>query len=776
MNSEYKPTIHQIAFIGNYLPRQCGIATFTSGLAETIALESVGATCFALAVNDIDEGYDYPSRVRFELTENDIESYRRAADFLNMSSADVVSLQHEFGIYGGTAGAHILALLKAVRMPVVTTFHTILREPDKHQYKVMKEIADRSNRVISMSWRGVEYLRDVYHIPPEKIDYIPHGIPDVPFVDPNFFKDKFKVEGKIVLLTFGLLSRNKGIEYVLKAIPEIVEQFPNLVYIVLGATHPNVLRQEGESYRKHLQRLTSRLGIDDHVIFENRFVSNEELVEYIGAADIYITPYLNLQQITSGTLAYTVGAGKAVISTPYWHAEELLSDQRGVLVPFRNSQAIAKEVIYLLENEAERHLMRKKAYLHGRDMIWPQVALQYLESFERARSEPAMQNRAFVASPKYDPPGPDLPSLNLYQLSRLTDSTGILQHAIYSLPNYNEGYTTDDNARALIAAVMLEQLGEEWYASAEDYGFRYLAFLWHAFNQKAGRFHNMFSYDRRWLEEVGSEDSHGRAIWALGAVVGRSNQEALRPVAGMLFNWALPVVMNLTSPRAWAFSLLGIDEYLKRFEGDRETNTISRELAQRLMDQYISLNSSDWKWFENHVTYCNAVLPHALLRAGQWLNSNEMIEAGIETLNWLVSIQLSEDGHFAPVGSNGFYTRGGEKARFDQQPVEAHGMVSACLEAYRLTADETWLGQANRAFDWFLGANELGISLYDPETGGCRDGLHPDRVNQNQGAESTLSFYLSLLELRLFEKAMRSAVAQDPSFTVMGSKARVDTE
>jgi len=768
--------LRRIAFVGDYLPRQCGIATFTADLCEAIAACSPEAHCFALAVNDTEDGYDYPPRVRFELLENDVASYRRAADFLNMNNVDVVCIQHEYGIYGGPAGSHLLALARELRMPVVTTLHTILREPDPLQRRTLEELAQLSDRLVVMSQRGARFLQEIYKVPEEKIDVIDHGIPDVPFVDPNFYKDRFGVEGKIVLLTFGLLSPKKGVENVIEALPAVLARCPNVVYIVLGATHPHVKRREGESYRLGLERLAEERGVDRNVIFHNRFVSLEELVEFIGAADIYVTPYLNRDQIVSGTLAYSVGAGKAVLSTPYWYAEELLSEGRGVLVPFGDPEAIAARIIEMLDNEAERHALRKRAYLRGREMIWPQVAQGYLRSFERARQERRRHPRAaFVAKTLDQRPG-ELPLLNLQHLKRLTDETGILQHAIFTVPNYNEGYTTDDNARALVVAVLLEELSNEESSEAHRLASRYLAFLWHAFDPKTRRFRNFLSYDRRWREELGSEDSHGRALWALAMVLGRSREEGLRGLASRLFQSALPASLQFTSPRAWALTLIAIHEYLKCFSGDRVAQMTRETLAERLLELYRRHSSEDWPWFEEVVSYCNATLPQALLVTGVDMSRNEMKEAALKALEWLATIQRAPgglplrsfsgagqgpsgpgQGHFVPIGSNGFYRRGGERARFDQQPVEAQGMVSASLEAHRLTGDPRWRKEAERAFEWFLGRNDLRLPLYDPATGGCRDGLHPDRVNQNEGAESTVAFLHALLEMRLSENVIPGA-------------------
>jgi glycosyltransferase involved in cell wall biosynthesis len=745
-------SLKRVAFIGNYMPRQCGIATFTTDLCEAVASQYTQTACIALPVNDTEAGYTYPARVRFELTESDIESYRRAADFLNINNVDLVCLQHEYGIYGGKAGSHILALLRELRMPVVTTLHTILRDPNPDQRRVLEEIAARSDRLVVMSERGSEFLQEIYSVSAEKIDVISHGIPDVPFVDPSFHKDLFGVEGKIVLLSFGLLSPSKGLEDVIAALPAILEHYPNVVYMILGATHPHVVQKEGESYRLSLQWLAQEKGVEGQVIFYNRFVELEELIQFIGAADIYITPYLNAAQITSGTLAYTVGAGKAVVSTPYWYAEELLAEGRGTIVPFHNAPALAEHVIGLLDNDAERHAMRKRAYLFGREMIWPQVARRYMETFERARTE----RRYFIPSDftarALDKRPGDLPPLKLDHLHRMTDKTGMLQHALFTVPNYVEGYTTDDNARALMVSALLEALGRN---EAQEMESRYLAFLWYAFNPESGRFRNFMDYQHNWLENNGSDDSHGRSLWALGTMLSRSNTPALHSLAARLFERALPAILATTSPRAWAFALIGIHEYLQRYAGDRRANQVREELAERLLVLFRSHRSDEWRWYEDVLTYCNAALSHAMLLCGQSIPNTEMAEVGLESLSWLTDLQHAdnEGKHFVPIGSNGFYPQAGERARFDQQPVEAQAMISACLEAYRLTGEKRWFKEARRVFEWFLGRNDLSLPIYDPTTGGCRDGLHSDRANENQGAESTLAFLQSLLELRLEENA-----------------------
>ena len=744
------PLPTRIAFVGNYLPRQCGIATFTSDLCAALTVEYGEGRLFAIPVNDPESSYQYPEQVRLELEQEDLASYERAAEFLNFNGNDLVCLQHEYGIYGGVAGRHVLALLRKLKMPVVTTLHTVLRDPNPDQRSVLEEIARLSDRLIVMSEQAAQFLRDVYSVSGGKIDIIPHGVPDFQFMDPNYFKDRFGTEGKSVLLTFGLLSPNKGIENVIRALPAILAKHPNVVYIVSGVTHPHIRRRDGERYREDLQALAVQLGVSSNLILVNRFVSAEELVEHVGAADIYITPYRQEAQIVSGTLAIALGAGKAIISTPYWHAKELLADKRGVLVPFENPGAIAEAVLQLLGNDAERHAMRTRAYLHSRETIWPKTARKYMASFQRARFERTLQPKAA----RKDDAGADainfLPAVNSDHMSRLTDGTGILQHAIFSVPNSAEGYTTDDNARALIVSTLMEasrgDLDEQFNLSHST---RYLAFLWLAFNTKTGRFRNFLGYDRRWLEDVGSDDSHGRALWSLGTVLGTSRDSGLRGAAGRLFEAAVPATLDFTSPRAWAFCILGMQAYLDWFPGDRAIQRMRNTLADRLLDIYERSHSSSWRWFEKSLSYSNARLSQALILAGWRSDNQRMVEAGIDSLKWLIAEQHRDDQEmFVPIGSNGFFIEGNEKARFDQQPVEACATVAACLEVYRLTEEEYWLEEAQRTFRWFLGNNDLRVPLYDAITGGCKDGLHPDRINENQGAESTLSFLMALLEMQ----------------------------
>jgi len=758
-----------IAFASTYLPRRCGIATFTHDLCEAVAGEAqADHDVFTVAMNDVPEGYPYPDRVRFEVRQSVQADYRLAAEFLNVNQVSTVCLQHEYGIFGGTCGSHILALLRRLRRPMVATLHTVLKDPSNDQLLVMKEITRIASRVTVMSHLAHEMLHEIYDVPLGKIAMVHHGIPDMPFIDPSFYKDQFGVEGRKVLLTFGLLSPGKGLEYAIEALPTIVADHPEVVYMILGATHPHVKRDSGEEYRNGLIRLASELGVRDHVIFQNRFVDLPELCEFLGAADLYVTPYLNEAQITSGTLAYALGAGKATISTPYWYAKEMLDEGRGRFVPFRDAEAIAEQVIDLLDNETERHAMRKRAYTFCRRMLWSRVAQDYLDVFNQA-NDAWLSSRHVVALPKpvgdsQDPDrGDELPEIDLRHLRTLTDDTGILQHAIYATPDRGHGYCADDNARALIVAAMYwDQTHDD---DAIDLLQTYLSFLAHALDQKLGRFRNFMSYERKWSEVIGSEDSHSRALWGLGMGVAMCPHESMIALATQLFLRALPAVENFSSPRAWAFAIVGIHAYLRRYGGDSDARRHRAVLTEKLADHFANHMSNEWPWCENVVTYANAKLPHALLMSGKWLNRGDVIDIGKAALQWLHDVQTTDGGVLSIIGTNGWYTRGHAKARFDQQPIEAHAMVDACIEAFRVTRETRWLSYAEQAFHWFLGDNDLRTPVYDFTTGGCRDGLHGDRVNENQGAESTLAWLMSLLLMHdlQMEQTLGRLPADNPS-------------
>jgi hypothetical protein len=642
--------------------------------------------------------------------------------------------------------------LRELNVPVVTTLHTVLDEPNADQSRVLRELASLSARVVVMSQRGKEILTTAYRVPEFKIDLIPHGVPDMPFADSSFYKDQYGLEGKQVLLTFGLLSPNKGIEFVLRALPDIVKEFPDLVYVVVGATHPNLVREQGEKYRLGLIRLTQELGVSRHVVFYDQFVDLDELLRFLGAADIFITPYLNPKQVTSGALAYAFGCGKAVISTPYWHAAELLADGHGVLVPFCDPGAIQAETRALLRDTTRRDKMRKRAYLLGREMVWSNIAQRYREAFIAARHgrSDAQPQRVIKT---LEQRRQQLPRVRLEHLARTTDTTGLLQHSTFVVPKRSEGYCTDDNARALLLTVLLEEDGQD-SPEVERLALTYAAFVDDAFDPKRRRFRNFMGFNRCWLEDVGSDDSQGRAVWALGTCVGRSLRPGLQQWAARMFGQAIVSVQETTHPRSWAFALLGICEYLRRLQGDSTVERLRRELTGRLLGLYAEYATDDWQWFDEGITYDNVKLPHALILSGRFSEDQHALDVGLQALRWLVGLQTSEHRRFRPIGSLGFGRRGTEPARFNQQPLEAHATASACIDAYRATHDEFWVHEAHRAFDWFWGRNDLEMELCDPATGGCRDGLEIDRANENQGAESTLAYLLCLVELRLLETSL----------------------
>jgi len=758
---KYYEGINSVAVIGNYLPRQCGIATFTTDLVEGLSAEAPDINCWAAAMNDKTEGYPYPEKVRFEINQNKLTDYDVASQFLNISQTDIVCVQHEFGLFGGPAGSHLLKLLGDLRMPVVTTLHTVLKDPAPEYRDVMCKLSDLSDKLVVMSHKAFDFLKDIYAVPEEKISFIHHGIPDTPFIDPSFYKDKFGVEGRKVLLTFGLLSPNKGIENVLQALPPVIKKYPDVAYIILGATHPHILKMHGDAYRIMLQQLVRKLDIGRHVIFQNRFVELKELCEFLGIADIYVTPYLEEAQITSGTLAYAMGTGKAVISTPYWYATEMLAEGRGCIVPFRNPDAIAEQICGLLDNDVERHAMRKKAYTFSRDAVWKEVSRKYLQVFSEVR-----QNRTRHPRPRHSYvenikaiTNFELPEIKLDHLKAFTDDTGMLQHANYTIPDRTHGYCTDDNARALLVAAMGQKYLPTNGWGLDSFSGHYLGFLLYAYNEENGRFRNFMTYSRHWTEEIGSEDSHGRAIWCLGKAVAFLDDPGHLAMSTTLFNKALRAVENFHSPRAIAFCLVGIHAYLYKFSGDSDVRRVREILANRLFDQFKNNGTDDWPWLENALNYANGKLAHALLLSGHRMQRNDMIATGLNSLKWLLAIQ-TEDNHFVPIGSNGWYERGGPRARFDQQPVEANAMVEVCVEAFYVTRDQTWFENAVMCFNWFLGHNDLNMPLYDPKTGGCRDGLMADGINQNQGAESSLAWLLSLMTL---QKLYADEILNQPS-------------
>lgn len=746
-----------VAFIGNYLPRRCGIATFTTDLCEAVAKEVKDTRMvFAAAMNDIPAGYDYPDRVKLELNQNDPTDYLRAADFMNYSRVNVICLQHEYGIYGGDEGSNILLTLRQLRVPVVTTLHTVLDNPTPIQKKVLQEIGQLSARVVVMSEKAIGMLREIYDIRDDKAVMIPHGIPDVPFVDPNYYKDKFNVEGRRVILTFGLLGPDKGIENMIQAMQSVVKKHPDVVYIVLGATHPAILRSSGDEYRIGLRRSVDSLGLSDSVIFQNRFVELEELCEFLGMADIYVTPYLKREQITSGTLAYSLGAGKAVISTPYWYAEEMLADNRGIVVPFRDPGALSESLLDLLDHEVKRHTIRKNAYEFCRAMIWKEVSRRYLHLFDDVIQEVKKQKSAKPVYRSKIISSTNVPEPKLEHLRRLTDATGILQHATYTIPNYDHGYCTDDNSRALVVAT-------KYYRIFRDNRILRLLSAYLAFTQYAqkddGWFRNFMGYDRHFQDDGGSDDCLGRALWGLGYTIAFAPRP-FRALAKEIFDKALSQIKDLNL-RGSSYAILGLHYYLDQYSGATDIRRHIDQLAGRIQYSYQENAAEDWRWFEPQLTYGNALIPHALMLAGYRTGNEEYKRIAEESLDFLFKVQI-RGGHLSLVGCNGWFPRDGErKADFDQQPIDASDLIEACKTAYRQTKKDVYLKRMRICFDWFLGDNDVGAPIYDFRTGGCCDGLAPSGANLNQGAESTLSFLLSLMTMYEISGLMHESVGED---------------
>jgi glycosyltransferase involved in cell wall biosynthesis len=754
--------LRRLAFIGNSLPRHCGIATFTTDLQQAISTSRSDLETTIVAMTDHGQAYDYPAPVALQIRDGSIEDYVRAADFLNAGRFDTVCLQHEFGIFGGEAGAHILVLLSRLTMPVVTTFHTVLAKPTSGQRAVMEAIIEASSRVVVMARKGRELLRSVYQVADDKIEVIAHGIPDVAFVGPEAAKARLGFAGRSVILTFGLLSPNKGIEVMIDAMPSILSRRPDAVYVVLGATHPNLVRDQGEAYRESLTARVRELGVVDHVVFLDQFVDQGTLLEFISMCDVYVTPYLNEAQMTSGTLAYSFGLGKPVVSTPYWHARELLADGRGVLIPFGDAAAAGSAIAELLTDDTRREAMCKRAYAASRSMTWRRTAERYLSVFETALQGHWLKTfaRPDKISLLPEPQSSAAPDMQIGHFLSMCDDTGLFQHAVHSVPDRSHGYCVDDNARALLLACALNNPGER--PLPEILTARFAAFVQHAWNPDAKRFRNFMGFNRNWLEDFGSEDSHGRTLWALGECARSDASPSRRRWAAVLFAEALPAAAAFSSPRAWGFTLLGLDAYCAVVANDLHAREVRLVLADRLITILASVEKPDWVWFEAGLSYDNARLPQALLLTGMATRTPGYTDAGLRSLHWLMTQQTAPSGHFRPVGSASFGEQRQPPRAFDQQPLEATATIAACLAASRADGDAEWNVIATRVFAWFLGSNDLSTALVDLETGSCCDGLHPDRANENLGGESVLSYLLGLAEIRQLARSNTGLARPQP--------------
>ena len=737
------------AFVSTYPPRLCGLATFTRDLSEAVAAANRDVGTTILAMTDPADPQTFPECVRFEIRRGVKDDYASAADFVNYSDIRLVSIQHEYGIFGGDDGVHILDFLARIRVPSIATLHTVLKSPSQLQRTIVEEMARLCGRLVVMSQVGVRLLSESYDVPSNRVVLIPHGIPDLPCEDTAHRKARVGAAGRRLMLTFGLLSPSKGIETVIRALPQLVKRFPDLLYFVVGATHPEVKRQHGEEYRHALEREAHALGVADHVVFRNQFVTLEELCGYLQATDIYIAPYKNEAQSTSGALAYAMGAGAAVVSTPYWHAQELLAEGRGYLFPFGDAVALGQTIDALFSNDSELQSVRAAAYEFTRPMTWARVGEAYATLAEQVLREDALPPSATPDS--VHTRDSSLPEFRLEHLLRLTDDTGIIQHATFTVPARRTGYCVDDNARALLVALLAHRVTGS--LDAKRLITVYLSFL-HYCQRDDGRFHNFVDYNRVVESEIGSQDCVGRALWALGVTIHMAPDEGTRRLAHEMFDRAITRAMEF-GPRGQALAILGLNAILRAEPGNTEACAMLDALATSLCQRYEHEADARWQWFEPRLTYDNAIIPLALFTAFRVTGTRGHLRVATESLGFLEDVCFaapsgqSRAGHLTLIGNHGWHERGGtdEKPEADEQPIDAAAFVMAFCGAYLATGDPRYLRRMRESFDWFLGANRLGIWLYDFSTGGCRDGLGVHEASQNQGAESTVSFLIALLTM-----------------------------
>ena len=723
----------KFTYIATYPPRECGIGTFTNNLFKSMLTQS-NHQGFVVALNDNDLIYNYPEEVKYTIRQNFQEDYLKAAKYINNSSADICILQHEFGIFGGQSGVYILPLLYRLEIPFIVTLHTILEMPSYNEKAILKEICKMAHKIVVMSHKAVKFLVDIYDVPKGKVALIEHGVPDIYF-NSETFKKEFKLTNKKLLLTFGFVGRNKGIETVIKALPEVVKKHPEVIYILIGKTHPNVLRHSGEEYRTFLLRLVKQYQLENHVTFINEFIDERDLFKYLYACDIYITPYLNEAQITSGTLSYAVGVGAAVLSTPYWHAAELLADGRGMLFNFNDSEELAKTIIELLDYPEKLKSLKIKAGEYGKGITWSKTGKKYVDLSEKV----VMEKLKVLPKKEIEPDFLILPPFSLEHINRLTDDTGIIQHAKFGIPNLKEGYCLDDNSRALLMVLMAYKQMKNMRAL--ELSPIYLSYIDYMQNPD-GTFKNLLSFKRNFLDEVGSEDSFGRTIWALGYLLGNAPNDAYYQTGKLLFFDAAPNFEKLKSIRGIANTMIGISYYLKSNPSDDSMTERLRNLANVLVKHYEENQSTDWNWFESLLAYDNGILPLALLHSTKILNDQKITRIAIESMEFLTHHTL-KDNYLSIIGNEKWYKKDGERSVFAQQPIDAMAMVLMFQQAYFVTKDKNYLNKLYTSFLWFLGENYLRMSLYDFETNGCCDGFENYGVNRNQGAESSLAYLIS---------------------------------
>lgn len=731
----------KIALIGTYPPRKCGIGTFTNNLLKAIASstgqDDLAAVARVIAINDSGQNYDYPVEVILNIRQNRQRDYITAAKQINFSEAEICILEHEFGIFGGDDGVYILSLIHRLELPLIVTLHTVLKEPSYTQRSIIEEIGERAARIVVMSKRAIEFLKEIYNIPSEKIDYIEHGVPDFEKVSPLDIKKKYNFEDRKLLLTFGLISRNKGIETVINALPDVVKKYPELLYIISGKTHPEVVKHSGEEYRTFLQRLVKHHGLERNVFFNNEFLSEKKLFEYLSASDIYITPYLNEAQITSGTLSYAVGVGSAVVSTPYWHAQEILDNGRGRLFGFKDSIHLSQVILELLDDEPRINELKERAYEYGRSIRWPIIGKQYLSLLSYIQN--SWNRELDLKKPSIHIPL--LPVYNLSHVKRLTDDTGIVQHAKYGIPNLKEGYCLDDNSRALLMALMAYRQNKD--QDALELIPIYLSFI-HYMQRDNGNFGNFLSFSRQFLDEYGSEDSFGRTVWALGFLISNAPNDAFKQIGREIYARSIQYFNKLNSPRGIANVIIGIAYYLKDSQEDEQQLQLLLSLVAKLVRAYRENSEENWHWFENTINYDNGIMPLAMYHAAEITNDDEYLHIANESLEFLEKVTYYHE-YLSPVGNKGWYENGGNLAEYDQQSIDVMAMVLLYHQAFKVTKKKAFIDKLFASYMWFLGENSLRLPIYDHETCGCCDGLQSTGVNRNQGAESTLAYWISHL-------------------------------
>jgi glycosyltransferase involved in cell wall biosynthesis len=706
-------------------------------LAHAVQSVQPGTVPMVLAVTDPGGQYQYPAEVKYEIRQGVKGDYARAAEFVNYSEARLVSIQHEYGIFGGDDGSYILDFLSALRVPAIATLHTVLKHPSDSQRSVVQRLAAECARLVVMSHVAKDLLATGYGVREPKVEMIAHGIPPMEACDREQLKAKFGVSGRRMMLTFGLLSPNKGIETVIRALPKVIRAYPDLVYFVVGATHPVIRRRDGEAYRTMLEREAEKLLVRDHVVFRDQFVTSEELRRYLQAADVFVSPYLSEAQVTSGALSFAMGAGAAVVSTPYWHAQELLADGRGCLFPFRDHEALAETLLRLLGSAAELRRVRVAATQFARNMAWPRVGQRYFElGLATLKQVPP---RRPVETPLR---ASSLPDLRLDHLLRLTDDTGIIQHATYCVPVRSSGYCVDDNARALIVALQAERVDST--ARTRHLVTTYLSYLYHSQDATLG-FVNFMSYARVLQPGPVSDDCIGRAVWALGTTIQLATDQGHRRLAHEMLARALSNLAEL-GPRGTALVILGLSRLSSAEPQAEGVRARIDGLAAKLVARYQEQATDDWRWFEPALTYDNAMIPLALFKAYMLTGDRTSLRVAREALEFLEHVCFRGE-LLSLVGNTGWLRRGGTKSDSDEQAIDAAAFVLAFHGAFLATGDHHYLRRMRESFAWFLGANRLGVPLYDSSTAGCCDGLGLELPNQNQGAESTLCFLMALLEM-----------------------------